>query len=136
MALTTTAGITSDVASVDVLAPGYTIPELLARGKEVMASEYHRYWDMAGIRPLNDFFQFNGFSYTVAGHGVSMAGGGTAPIGVSFRVVPNEIVTAMWVHYTGSAGSAPGAAADVTGPILRWGTLNGTVRVVQVMVQP
>jgi prepilin-type N-terminal cleavage/methylation domain-containing protein len=136
IALTTAAGVTSDVTSVDVLAPGYTIPALLYLGKGAMDSQYQKYWDMAGIRPMSDLMQDNGSSYTVAKYPVTFAGGGTTAVRVTYRFVPDDVVTSMWAYYTGGTGTAPGATANQSGAVLWWGALGGTVTNVTVLVEP
>lgn len=127
--LTTQAGQSSTVSSnplVDTVG-GKTVEDVLIGGDSNMAAAYTKYWKQAGIVPLTDIAQRDaGGFYTINSYKLTLGGGGTTPISITFDAVPNEIV-ALVVQKHGS-GVANLATDDLTNSVVRYSADTGGKR--------
>lgn len=120
MAITTSAGVPTTVASTSLAGTGYTALDILIGGKTYMASAQQYHWEKSGIRAMADLAKGASGSYTVGGYSVSLSGGGTSPMSIVYSTVPDEIVLQIVRKY--GSGVATLATSDTTDASIQYGT--------------
>lgn len=123
--LAQTCGTTSDVANSPI--PSTTgaanFVKLIFGGNSAANNgiatnaSYATCYTQARIKPLGEMGQYDG-AWKVANYAVTLSGGGSAPIGVTFEGVPDSIVSLAATKFN-SAATVTTAAGSVAG-LLSW----------------
>lgn len=137
MLLAQTAGTSSVVAS-SVLPNGTTTPantalDVLIGGRTNVATAHQSAWDFSGLSPLRSLAQGSAGTYTIAGYGVTLGGGGSTAMSVAYATVPDEIVLQLVQKY--GSGVATLAASDSTNANIQYGTVSSGARTVTIFKQ-
>lgn len=131
MAITTSAGVPTTVASTSLAGSGYNALDILIGGKTYMATAQQFHWDKAGIRAMTDLAKGASGSYTIGGYTVALSGGGTSPMSIAFTAVPDEIVLQLVRKY--GSGVTTLATSDALDPSIQYGTATGGNRTLTIL---
>lgn len=133
MMLAQTAGTSTAVSGSPLVLGGNTVEDVLFKGSDAVATQYRAAYNKSKIVPLTEIGRpsATGSGWDVDGAKVSIVGGGTSPLSVSFAGVPDTIVLNMLQRYEPSATALNAAGAVVTGQF-SYGPISGGVATVTV----
>lgn len=127
---------TSTTVTGNVLpAAGKTLSDVLFGGSANVAAAYTNCYTQSRVLPLAEIGAATATAgvYAVAGFNVSLAGGGTAPLGITFAGVPDALVLIVAQKYTPTLTAL--AASDSTSPVVRYGTATAGARDITILKQ-
>lgn len=110
-----------------------TLSDVIFGGSSYVASDYTTCYNQSGAKPLTEISKnVSAGVYSVQGSTVSLAGGGTAPLQVTFADVKDEIVLLMVQKFQTVTSLA---ASDTSHPVIRYGTATDNRRSVTLLKQ-
>lgn len=134
MLINQSCGTTTDATSSPVMASGKTAADVIFGGVNNVADTYKGCYNLSRVRPMLDAAQpKTGGGWKVAGYDVTIAGGGTQPLRVSYANVPDALVLMMAQRYNPSLTAL--AASDSASPVVQYTTATNGTRTVTVLRQ-
>lgn len=134
--LATQSGQSTTVASNPMVAAGKTALDVLFVGEANIDSAYTKYWKQSGLAPLTDLAQVaSGGGYTINEYPVTMSGGGTTPLSITYTGVPDEIVEIV-VQKHGSGASTLAALGDNTNTVVQYSAPTSTGKRTLTIIKP
>lgn len=127
-------GVSTTVASNPLPDASKTLLDVMIHGEADLAAEYQQCWRQSSSRVLADVITKEGTDYKVQGFNLTLAGGGTAPLALTFEGVQDEVVLLAAQKYNSSLTAL--AASDTTGARVQYGTASGGARDLTILVQP
>ena len=127
-------GVSSAVTGNALPAATKTLSDVIFGGSANVAAAYQPCYNSSSAKALTEQSQVVGAGvYSVQGFNVSLAGGGSAPLQVSFAAVPDAIALLVAQRYNNTLTTL--AASDTTGAAVQYSTATGGTRTVTIIKQ-
>lgn len=128
-------GVSSAITGNALPAASKTVSDVIFGGVANVASAYTACYNNSQAKALTEVAQPTATAgvYSALGFNVTLAGGGSAPLSITYASVPDEIVLAMAQKYAPSLTAL--ATSDTTGAVIQYGTATSGARNVTVLKQ-
>lgn len=112
---------------------GKSLSDVLFGGGANVAATYTNCFTQSKVLPLAEIGLPTATAgvYSVGGYNVSLAGGGTSPLSITFAAVPDAIVLRIAQQYNPTLAAL--AASDTTSPVVQYGTATAGARDVTIL---
>lgn len=105
-----------------------TLTDVIFTGATAVNATYQSCYTQTRVLPLTEVsLSQGGGVYTIAGYPVTVTGGGTSPLLVTFANVPDTLVLSVAQRFNSGITVLP-ATADTTGPAFQYGAPSGGAR--------
>jgi len=132
MLIAQSCGTTTDVTASPVILAGKKLGDVIFGGDANVDPAYKACYQQAHVIAMADVGQPKSAGvWTVAAYVVDFSGGGTLPLSVIYKAVPDDLVLMMASKYTPSLSAL--AASDTTSSVIQYGTATAGVRDVTVL---
>lgn len=128
-------GVSSAITGNAMPAASKTVSDVIFGGVTNVATTYTACYNNSQAKALTEVAQPTAAAgvYSTLGFNVTLAGGGAAPLSITYASVPDEIVLAMAQKYAPTLTAL--AASDTTGAVIQYGTAASGARNVTVLKQ-
>ncbi|EPG2130979.1 TPA: type II secretion system protein [Stenotrophomonas maltophilia] len=116
-------GVSTTVNGSVIPAGGKNLADVLFEGESAVAPAKQSCYRRAGVLPMRDSVARAGTGWEVGGFPVTVTGGGSSKISISYANVPNEVVLPAAQPYT--AGMIQLAASDTTSDVVNYSVESG-----------
>lgn len=132
MLISQSCGTTTDVTASPVILATKKLGDVIFGGEANVDPAYTSCYKQAHVLAMADVGQPKSAGvWTVAAYVVEFAGGGTQPLSVIYKAVPDDLVLMMATKYTPSLTALAGS--DVLSSVVQYGTATAGVRDVTVL---
>ena len=130
MMLNQTAGTSTTVSGNPVIGGGNTVEDVLFSGGSAVSANYLAAYNRSKILPLNEVGRpSTSGGWEIDGAKVSVSGGGTSPLQVTYANVPDTIVLAMVQKYSNTTTALNSGGATVSAQMAYGPVSNGVATV-------
>lgn len=128
-------GTSTAIASNPIPLAGKTVSDVIFGGSANVAAAYANCYAQAKVMALTEISQPSGSAgvYNIAGYGVTLAGGGTAPLQIGYLLVPDNLTLLLAQKYNPSLSTL--AASDTASTVVQYSTVSSGTRTVTVFKQ-
>jgi len=128
-------GVSSAITGNVLPAASKTVSDVIFGGVSNVATAYTACFNNSQAKALTEVAQPTATAgvYSTLGYNVTLAGGGSAPLSITFASVPDDIVLSMAQKYAPSLTAL--ATSDATGAVIQYGTATSNARNVTILKQ-